>query len=68
MVGNHVGESRHDLERAVDLVPEVDHAQFGLELAVDRGGPDQLDPLLGRDVGPGGSVRLQHLEPLARAR
>ena len=62
MVGDHVGEPRHDLERAVDLVAEVDHAELGLQLAVDHGGLDQLDPLLRRLVGALGAVRLQHLE------
>ncbi len=64
MVRDHIREPVDDLQRAVDLVAEVDHAELGLQFAVDRGGLDQLDPLLGRLVRALGAVVLQHVEPV----
>ena len=57
VVGDDLGVALHHVDRPLDLVPEVDHAELALQLAVASGRAGQLEPLLRRlehALGPGG--------------
>ena len=63
VIGDDLRVPLRDLDRAIDLVPEVDHAQLALELPVPRARLGELQPLLGGLVHPVRSRVLEQLEP-----
>ena len=63
VIGDDLRIPLRDLDRAVDLVAEVDHTQFALELPVPRTGFGELQPFLRGFVHPVGSCVLEQLEP-----
>ena len=64
VIGDDLRIPLRDLDRAVDLVAEVDHTQFALELPVPRTGFSELQPLFRSLVHPVGSCVLDD-EPFA---
>jgi len=63
MIGDDLRVPLRDLDRAIDLVPEVDHAQLALELPVPRARLGELEPLLGGLVHAVGSRVLEQFQP-----
>ena len=59
-----LGMLLHDVERELDLIAEVDHAELALQLAEDRARLRELDALPRGSVRAIGAMVLELLEPL----